>query len=391
MLVGFLDSLRRFGVPATLRELLDLHAVMEANLAEMDMDAFYYLARAITVKNEAHYDRYDLAFTSFFREVESLDDLIEKLIPNDWLRQEFERQLSEEDRAKIQSLGGLDKLIDEFNKRLSEQHKRHAGGSKWIGTGGTSPFGHGGYHPEGIRVGGEGRNRRAAKVWEKRQYANLDAGSQLAARNIKVALKRLRKFARTGAEEELDLDDTINSTAQNAGLLDIKMVPERHNAVKVLLFFDVGGSMDPHVKLVEELFSAARSEFKHMEYYYFHNFIYDHLWRDNRRRQATSVPLVEILNTYTRDCKVIFVGDASMAPYEISHAGGSVEYMNAEAGYVWMHRLREQFPKVVWLNPEPEHTWGYIASIGMVRSLIDDTMYPMTLSGLESAMAELSK
>ena len=391
MLVGFLMSLRNHGVPATLRELLDLHAAMDKQLVYADVDQFYYLSRAITVKNEAHYDRFDRAFASFFKDVETLDDLIEKLIPNDWLRKEFERHLTDEEKAQIESMGGLEKLIEAFKERLSEQEKRHAGGNKWIGTGGTSPFGHGGYNPEGIRVGGAGGNRSAVKVWEQRQYQNLDGDQRLGIRNIQVALKRLRKFAREGAEEELDMDDTIKSTANNAGMLDIKMVPERHNSVKVLLFFDVGGSMDPHIRVVEELFSAARTEFKHMEYYYFHNFIYDHVWRDNRRRRDTSVSLLDVINKFTQEYKVIFVGDASMAPYEISHSGGSIEYMNQEPGYAWMQRITDRFNRVIWLNPERQEHWRYTSSINMIEELVDKKMYPMTLSGLEEAMAYLSK
>ncbi len=391
MLVGFLVALRNHGVPATLRELLDLHAAMEKHLVFADIENFYYLSRTIAVKDEANYDKFDRAFASFFKDVESLDDVIEALIPNDWLRKEFEKQLTEEEKAKIQSLGGLEKLIEEFKKRLEEQQKRHAGGNKWVGTGGTSPFGHGGYNPEGIRVGGEGKNKRAVKVWEKRQYQNLDDTRELGTRNIKVALKRLRKFARTGAEDELDLDDTISSTAKNAGLLDIKLVAERHNAVKVLIFFDVGGSMDPHVKMLEELFSAARSEFKHMEYYYFHNFIYDYVWKDNLRRREDSTPLIDVLHKYGREYKVIFVGDASMSPYEVTSAGGSVEYWNETAGHVWMKRVREAFPKLVWLNPEPDNYWDYTQSIKIIRDLVEDRMYPLTIAGLEEAMAYLSK
>lgn len=391
MLVGFLVSLRDHGVPASLRELLDMHAAMEAQLVHANMDDFYYLSRAIMVKDESHYDRFDRAFASFFKDVESIDDLIEVLIPNDWLRKQFEKQLSDEEKAEIESLGSLEELIEQFKKRLEEQQGRHEGGNKWVGTGGTSPFGHGGYNPMGIRIGGPGKHGRATKVWEKRQYANLDDNQALSSRNIQVALKRLRKFARTGADEELDLDDTIRSTARNAGYLDIKMVPERHNAVKVLLFFDVGGSMDSHVKQVQELFTAVRSEFKHMEYYYFHNFIYDYVWTDNYRRRDSAMPLYDVLHKYTGDYKVIFVGDASMSPYEITMAGGSVEYMNPEPGTVWMKRLTDTFDKVAWLNPEHERHWEYTTSIGLVQELIDGRMYPMTIAGLEGAMAELSK
>lgn len=391
MLVGFLVSLRNHGVPATLRELLDLHAAMEQHLVFADLDQFYYLSRAISVKDEAHYDKFDRAFSAFFKDIETLDDVIEALIPNDWLRKEFEKQLSQEEKDQIKSLGGLEQLIEEFKKRLEEQQKRHAGGNKWIGTGGTSPFGHGGYNPMGIRIGGEGKNKSAAKVWEKRQYQNLDDSRELGTRNIKVALKRLRKFARTGADEELDLDDTISSTARNAGLLDIKMVRERHNAVKVLLFFDVGGSMDPHIKMVEELFSAARSEFKHMEYFYFHNFIYEHVWQDNLRRADNSLLLQDVLHKYSRDYKVIFVGDASMSPYEIAAPGGSVEHWNERPGSESFKAITDTFDKVAWLNPEPAEYWRFTQSIKMVEELVDGHMFPMTLIGMEAAMAFLSK
>lgn len=391
MLVSFLVSLRNHGVPATLRELLDLHAAMEEHLVFADMEQFYYLSRAVTVKDEVYYDRFDQAFTAFFKDVESLDDVIEALIPDDWLRKEFEKQLTEEEKAQIQSLGGLEKLIEVFKKGLEEQKERHAGGSKWIGTGGTSPFGHGGYHPGGMRVGGEGGGKQAAKVWEKRQFRNLDDSREIGTRNIKVALKRLRKFARTGAQEELDLDDTIASTARNAGLLDIKMVREKHNAVKVLLFFDVGGSMDPHVKTVEELFSAARTEFKHLEYYYFHNFIYEAVWDDNQRRFNQPVMLQDVLHKYSRDYRVIFVGDASMGPWELNQRGGSMEFWNQMTGVECMQQVKDTFDKVVWLNPEPEHYWPHTRSVGMVAELVDKQMYPLTLAGLEAAMGYLSK
>ncbi|MCW9017851.1 MAG: hypothetical protein OQJ89_12850, partial [Kangiellaceae bacterium] len=298
--------------------------------------------------------------------------------------------LSEEEKAEIKALGGLEKLLETFKQRLKEQQERHAGGNKWVGTGGTSPFGHSGYHPEGIRVGGESRNKSAVKVWEKREFKDLDDSVELGTRNLKVALRKLRKFARSGAHEELDLDDTICSTARNAGLLDIKMVPERHNAVKVLLFLDVGGSMDPYIKVCEELFSACRTEFKHLEYYYFHNFIYENVWKDNARRFSENIPLEEVLRTYGSDYKVIFIGDASMAPYEISHAGGSVEHMNEEPGYVWMQRLKSTFDKVVWLNPVEEKYWQYTYSIEMATQLVEGEMYPLTLAGMEQAIKSLS-
>ena len=307
------------------------------------------------------------------------------------MRAEFVKQLSDEEKDKIKSLGGLEKLLDTFKERLKEQEKRHQGGSKWIGTGGTSPFGHSGYHPEGIRVGGESRNKSAAKVWEKRQFKDLDDKVQLGTRNIKVALRKLRQFARTGAAEELDLDHTISATARNAGMLDLKLVPERHNAVKVLLMLDVGGSMDPYIKVCEELFAACRTEFKHLEHFYFHNFVYESLWRNNQRRQSERTPLYDIIHTYGRDYKVIFVGDASMSPYEISSPYGSVEHMNAEPGYAWMQRLTHHFDHVAWLNPVAQEHWCYTQSIGLTQELMDDKMYPMTLSGLSNAIKALAK
>ncbi len=391
MLVQFFFGLRNAGVPVSIRELLDLLAGLEARLAYIDPDEFYQLARVCLVKDEKYYDRFDKAFAAYFSELEDLDDVIEALIPDDWLRSEFMKQLSDEDKAAIESLGGLDKLIEEFKKRLEEQKERHAGGNKWIGTGGTSPFGHSGYNPEGIRIGGGSRNKKAVKVWEQRQFRDLDDSIELGTRNIKVALRRLRKFARTGATEELDIDDTISSTAKNAGLLDLKMVPERHNAVKVLLFFDVGGSMDPHVKICEELFSAARSEFKHLEYYYFHNFIYESVWKNNIRRHNERTPLSEVLHKYTSDYKVIFVGDASMSPYEIVQAGGSVEHWNEEPGVFWMRQILETFDKVVWINPVPPPEWSWTQSIRMVEEIIEGEMYPLSLAGLEAAMATLAK
>ncbi len=391
MLINFFQGLRDSGVPVTTRELLDLMEGLTQRVAFVDMDDFYYFSRACMVKDEKYFDRFDKAFGAHFQDLEVLDDIIEAMIPDEWLRSEFMKNLSEEDKAKIESLGGLEKLIEEFKKRLEEQEKRHEGGNKWIGTGGTSPFGQEGYHPEGIRVGPNGKNKKAVKVWEKRDFANLDDSVELGTRNIKVALRRLRKFARTGATEELDLDDTISSTARNAGLLDIKMVPERHNAVKVLLFFDVGGSMDPHVKICEELFSAARTEFKHMEYFYFHNYIYESVWKNNIRRHNERTPTLDIMHKYAHDYKVIFVGDASMSPYEIAQPGGSVEHWNEEAGEVWMRRVRETYDKVIWINPVPEDEWEYTQSIAMANKLVEGHMYPLSLKGLEEGMSYLSK
>ena len=391
MLVNFFHGLSSGGVPVSIREYLDLLGALRARVVFADVDAFYYLSRAVLVKDEKYFDKFDRAFSAYFRDIESIDDIIEALIPEEWLRKEFEKFLSEEEKAKIESLGGLDKLIEEFKKRLEEQKGRHAGGNKWIGTGGTSPFGAEGYNPEGIRIGPNGGNKRAVKFWEKREFRNLDDSVELGTRNIKLAMRRLRKFARTGAAEELDMPDTIRSTARNAGLLDLKMVPERHNAVKVLLFFDVGGSMDPHVRTCEQLFSAARGEFKHMEYFYFHNFIYDAVWRNNVRRHSEKMATIDILHKYPHDYKVIFVGDASMSPYEILQPGGSVEYWNEESGEVWIRRLCETYSKIVWLNPIPEEHWDFTQSIDIARRLLEDRMFPMTIKGLEDAMAYLSR
>ncbi len=391
MLVNFFHGLKDAGVPVTTRELLDLLQAMKHNLAFADIDAFYNLSRAVLVKDEKYYDRFDRAFGAHFRELEDLDDVIEALIPDDWLRSEFIKQLSEEEKQKIESLGGLEKLIETFKERLEEQKKKHKGGSKWIGTEGTSPFGNDGYNPEGIRIGGESKNKRAVKVWDRRDFKNYDDGVELGTRNIKIALRRLRKFARTGSADELDLDDTISSTARNAGLLDIKMVPERHNAVKVLLFLDVGGSMDPHVKVCEELFSAARTEFKHLEYFYFHNFVYESVWRNNIRRHNQRTATLDLMHKYGHDYKVVIVGDASMSPYEIVQPGGSVEHWNEEAGELWLRRLRETYSKCVWLNPVPKDEWQYTQSIGITNQLMEGQMFPMTLAGLEDAMGALVK
>ncbi|MHA7815225.1 MAG: vWA domain-containing protein [Pseudohaliea sp.] len=391
MLINFFHGLRDAGIPVTTRELLDLLEGLRRHLVVGSVDQFYYFSRACLVKDEKYFDRFDKAFGAHFRDLEGLDDVIEAMIPDDWLRNEFMKQLSEEDKAKIESLGGLEKLIEEFKKRLEEQKERHEGGNKWIGTGGTSPFGQQGYHPEGIRVGPNGGNRRAVKVWDKRDFRNLDDSVELGTRNIKLALRRLRKFARTGSAEELDLDDTIRSTARNAGLLDIRMVPERHNAVKVLLFFDVGGSMDPHVKVCEELFSAARTEFKHMENFYFHNFLYESVWKNNIRRHHERTPLPDVLHKYGHDYKVVIVGDASMSPYEIVQPGGSVEHWNEEAGEVWLRRLRETYEKCIWINPVPEAEWEYTQSIAMTHQLMEGHMYPLTLHGLEEGMSFLSR
>lgn len=391
MLVNFFYTLKRAEIPVSIKEYLVLLEALQQHLAFADMDDFYHLARICLIKDEAHFDKFDRVFGAYFKQLESLEDVLSALIPEEWLRSEFIKQLSDEEKAKIKSLGGLEELLDAFKERLKEQEKRHQGGSKWIGTGGTSPFGHSGYHPEGIRVGGESRNKSAAKVWEKRQFKDLDGNVQLGTRNIKVALRKLRQFARTGAAEELDLDHTISATAKNAGMLDLKLVPERHNAVKVLLMLDVGGSMDPYIQVCEELFAACRTEFKHLEHFYFHNFVYESLWRNNMRRQNERTSLHNIIHTYGRDYKVIFVGDASMSPYEISSPYGSVEHMNPEPGHAWMQRLTTHFDKVAWLNPVAEDHWRYTHSIGLTQQLMDDRMYPMTLSGLSDSIKALAK
>lgn len=391
MLLNFFDTLRRQGLPVTIGELSDLISALEHKLVFADMEQFYYLARTVMVKDEANFDKYDRAFKAHFTELEGLDNFIEALIPEDWLRSEFLKTLTEEEKAKVESLGGLEKLIETFKKRLEEQEKAHRGGNKWIGTGGTSPFGNSGYNPEGIRMGGEGGGRSAVKVWDRRDFKDLDDGIELGTRNIKMALRRLRKFARTGAEEELDLNGTIRSTAHNGGMLDIKMVPERHNSVKVLLLFDVGGSMDPYVKTCEELFSAARMEFKHMEYYYFHNFIYDGLWQNNALRYDEVMPTLDVLRKYGSDYKVIFVGDAAMATYEITHSGGSIDFMNREPGSNWLKRFTEHFDKAVWLNPTPKEYWEHTHSTKIIQDLMTDRMYPLSLKGMEEAMAYLSR
>ena len=391
MLINFFQGLRDAGIPVTTRELLDLFEGLKQHLVFADSETFYYFSRTCLVKDEKYFDRFDRAFSAHFKELESLDALIEAIIPDDWLRNEFLKSLSDEEKAKIESLGGLEKLIEEFKKRLEEQKERHEGGSKWIGTGGTSPFGQQGYNPEGVRVGPNGGQKKALKVWDRRDFKNLDDDVQLGTRNIKMALRRLRKFARQGAADELDLDDTIRSTARNAGLLDIKLVPERHNAVKVLIFFDVGGSMDPHIRTCEELFSAARTEFKHLEYFYFHNFIYESVWRNNIRRHNERTSLMDVMHKYSHDYKVIFVGDAAMSPYEIVSPGGSVEHWNEESGEVWMRRLRQTYEKMIWINPTPQAEWEYTQSTAMTHQLVEGHMYPLTLKGLEEGMSYLSK
>ncbi len=390
MLISFFYALREGGLKPSLTEFLTLLEALKARVASLSIDDFYYLARASMVKDETKFDRYDRIFTAYFEGIQAALGALDTLIPEDWLRQEIERLFTDEEKEQLKALG-WDKLMETLKQRLEEQKGRHQGGSKWIGTAGTSPFGHGGFNPEGVRVGGKGGQRRAVKVWEKREYANYDDTRELGTRNLKLALRRLRKFAREGAEEILDLDDTIKSTAKNAGWLDLKMVPERHNAVKVLLFFDVGGSMDDHVRICEELFSAARAEFKHMEYFYFHNFLYESVWKDNRRRHGERIPMPEILHKYTPDYKVIFVGDATMSPYEITYPGGSVEHWNEEAGAVWMQRVLDVYQKAIWLNPEPEQRWEWTPSIQIAQALVKNRMFPLTLEGLDRGMRALMK
>lgn len=392
MLVRFFETLREYRVPVTVRELLDLCAALRQYVAFADLEQFYHLSRAVLVKDEKYYDRFDRAYAHYFEGLDTIDPAwFDKAIPEDWLRRELEKTLSPEELAQLQGLGSLERILEEFRKRLEEQHKRHQGGNRMIGTGGTSPFGGYGANPEGIRLAGPSRNKQAVKVWERRDYRNLDDSVALGTRNIKVALRRLRRLARTGREEELDLDDTIRSTAENAGLLDIRMRPETENRVKLLIFFDIGGSMDPYVKVCEELFSAARSEFKHMEYFYFHNFIYEYVWKDNRRRWDEKTATWDVLHKYGSDYKVIFVGDAAMSPYEINSVGGSVEHWNDEPGAVWFQRVMNTWQKVVWLNPEPERTWQMTTSTVWIRQLVNEHMYPLTIEGLERAMKYLSK
>jgi len=389
MFITFFTELKSAGVPVSLREYLTLMEAMEKDLASRRVDEFYYLSRAALVKDERNLDRFDRVFGHVFRGLELMEDALTAEIPEEWLRKLTEKYLTEEEKKQIEALGGLDKLMETLRQRLAEQKGRHQGGSKWIGTGGTSPFGAYGYNPEGIRIGQDGnRNFRAVKVWDKREFKDFDDDIEIGTRNIKVALRRLRKFARTGAPDELDLDGTIKGTAHK-GYLDIHMRPERHNAVKVLLFFDVGGSMDWHIKATEELFSAARAEFKHMEHFYFHNCLYERVWKENRRRFSDTTPTFDVMHTYPHDYKVIFVGDASMSPYEIAMPGGSVEHMNEESGQVWMERITRTYPAAVWLNPVPENEWDYTQSIRMMKQLMSGRMYPLTLEGLDRAMREL--
>ena len=391
MFTKFFHELKSAGLPVSLREYLTLMEAMDADLANRKVEDFYYLSRSALVKDERNLDKFDRVFGHVFKGIESVAEGVEAQIPEEWLKLLTDRYFTEEEKNQIESLGGWDKLMETLQKRLEEQEKRHEGGSKWIGTGGTSPYGSGGYNPEGVRIGNQGKRQgRAVKVWDKREYKNLDDEVALGTRNIKMALRRLRRFARKGAPDEFDLDGTIDATAR-AGYLDIQMRPERRNMIKVLLFFDVGGSMDPYVRTCEELFSAARTEFKHMEYFYFHNCLYDYVWKDNRRRWTEKTPTWDVLHKYPHDYKVIFVGDASMSPYEITVPGGSVEYFNEEAGAIWMQRVADIYERVVWLNPVNEDSWDYVPSTQLMREIIGDRMYPLTLSGIENAMSELKR
>ena len=390
MLINFFYHLRAARLPVSVNELLTLLAALKKDVIRPSIDEFYFLSRSALVKDESLYDRFDRAFGEFFNGVQTSIGLA-KEIPDDWFRDLLEREFTPEELAKLEKLG-FDRLMEEFRKRLEEQDGAHHGGSKWIGSGGTSPFGSGGRNPEGIRIGGPGKgNKSAVKVWEARAYRDYDDQVELGTRNIKVALRRLRRFAREGADLELDLHDTIESTARNAGWLDLKLVPERHNAVKVLMLLDVGGTMDEHIRRVEELFSATKAEFKHLEFYYFHNCVYERLWRNNRRRFAEKFDTVDVLRRYNPDYKLILVGDATMSPYEVLQPGGSVEHNNPEAGAVWLQRFTQHFPRHVWINPEPEGLWQYRQSISLIRQLMGDRMYPLTLEGLTRAMRMLSK
>jgi uncharacterized protein len=391
MLIDFFQTLRTAKLPVSIKEYLMLLEAMGANVISPSIDEFYFLARATLVKDERNFDKFDKAFGAYFKGVSALPTL-DLEVPLDWLKRQFQREFTAEEKAAIEAMGGLDKLMARLKELMDEQKKRHEGGNKWIGTNGTSPFGNGGFNPEGIRVGGPSAgNRTAVKVWEQRAYRDYDDQIELGTRNIKIALRRLRKFAREGAEDELDLDGTIANTARNAGYLDIKMQPERHNTIKVLMLLDVGGTMDDHIKQTEELFSAAKTEFKHMEFFYFHNCVYDFLWKHNRRRHSERFPTWDIIRKFNNDYRLIFVGDATMSPYEILQPGGSVEYNNEEAGAVWLRRLVERFPKFAWLNPEPEGVWEYRQSISVIKQVLSNRMYPITLQGLERAMRDLTK
>jgi uncharacterized protein with von Willebrand factor type A (vWA) domain len=391
MFFQFFDELRSARIPVTLKEYLALMDALSKDVIDLKVDQFYYLSRTALVKDERNLDKFDRVFGHVFKGLESLDGTELAQIPEEWLRALTEKFLTEEEKKAIEALGGWEKLMETLKQRLEEQKKRHEGGNKMIGSAGTSPFGNNGYNPEGVRIGQDkGRHGKAVKVWDQREYKNLDDSVELGTRNIKVALRRLRKWAREGAETELDLPGTIKETA-NKGYLDLKLIPERHNTVKVLIFFDIGGSMDAYIKLCEELFSAAKTEFKHMEFFYFHNCLYESVWKDNRRRHNEKFPTWDVLHKFPHDYKVIFVGDATMSPYEVTYPGGSVEHWNEEAGAIWLDRVAQIYEHVVWLNPVPEKHWEYTPSIGLIRQIVSERMYPLTLGGLDSAMKELNK
>jgi len=391
MFVNFFHELKSANVPVSLREYLTLLEAMDKKVIEDKVEDFYYLSRSALVKDERNLDKFDRVFSHVFKGLDSLEEGDIAQIPEEWLKSLTEKFLTDEEKAQIEALGGWEKIMEELQKRLEEQEKRHEGGNKWIGTGGTSPFGADGYNPEGVRIGQkEGRHGKAVKVWDKREYKNLDDGVEIGTRNIKMALRRLRRFARHGQPTELDLDDTIKSTARQ-GYLDIKMVPERKNKINVLIFFDIGGSMDSHIKLCEELFSAARTEFKNMEYFYFHNCLYEHVWKDNKRRHQERMDTWDVLHKYPSDYKVIFVGDGTMSPYEITYAGGSVEHWNEEPGAIWLERIQQIYESAVWLNPVAERHWEYTPSIQVIEQVFQDRMFPLTLEGLDNAMKELSR
>ncbi len=392
MFATFLLSLKQAGLPVSVTEYLTLMGAMKAGIAEYSVEDFYYLSRATLVKDERHLDRFDRVFGTCFKGLDGAEGLEARKLPEEWLRKIAEKLLSPEEMEQIKGLGGFDAIMERLRQLLAEQKGRHQGGSKWIGTAGTSPFGAYGYNPEGVRIGQkEGRHRRAVKVWDKREFRDLDGDIELGTRNFRLALRRLRRFARQGTPTELDIPDTIRSTANNAGMLDLKLVPERHNTVKLLMFFDIGGSMDEHVRVCEELFSACRTEFKHLEYFYFHNFPYEKVWKDNRRRYEKTIPTGEVLRTYGADYRLIFVGDAAMSPYEITMAGGSVEHWNEELGRIWLDRLTGHYRRAAWLNPTPENTWEFVQSIGITRQLMERRMFPLTLAGLDEMTRELSR
>ncbi|EIW89817.1 hypothetical protein AGRI_04201 [Alishewanella agri BL06] len=388
MLVDFFFTLRRQGVKTSITELLDLLNALQQQLVFADTDAFYQLARLTLVKDESQYDKFDRAFAEYFEGVAAVD--LASQIPDDWLIPDLIRQLSAEDKAALQGMGSLEALLKQLRERLAEQQKRHAGGNKWIGTGGTSPFGAYGFNPEGVRIGQQGSGaRRAVKVWDKREFKDLDSSSELNNRSIKLALRQLRRFARSGAATELDLKGTIQATSEQAGYLDLRFVPERHNAVKVLMLFDVGGSMDDYIALCQQLFAAVRSEFKHLEFFYFHNCVYEGVWRNNQRRHTEQISVLDLIHTYGSDYKLIFVGDATMGPYEIDYPGGSVEHWNQEPGRVWLERLLAQYPKAVWLNPQPAEWWRHYHSISIIREIMQQRMFSLTLDGLSAAIKVL--